>query len=101
MLQRGLATCSTLRALATTPHTFRHALDEELTHAARRRAVAQLKALFSGGGRFYDRKNAKTPLTPGEQKAVGRSLAACGAAEPVEFDAYTELFDFSLRLSYE
>ena len=101
MSQRGLATCSTLRALATTPHTFRHALDEELTHAARRRAVAQLKALFSGGHMFYDRLNGVMPLTPGEQKAVGRILAACGAAEPVEFDAYTELFDFSLRLTSE
>ncbi|MBR6339702.1 MAG: hypothetical protein IKR63_06225 [Alloprevotella sp.] len=38
---------------------------------------------------------------PERLKAVGRILAACGAAEPVEFDAYTELFDFSLRLSYE
>ena len=99
MSQRGFATCSTLRALATTPHTFRRALDEELTHAARRRAVAQLKALFSGGHMFYDRLNGVMPLTPGEQKAVGRILAACGAAEPVEFDAYTELFDFSLRLT--
>ena len=40
-------------------------------------------------------------LPPGEQKAVGRILAACGAAEPVEFDAYTELFDFDLRLTSE
>ena len=50
---------------------------------------------------FYDRLNGVMPITPGEQEAVGRILAACGAAEPVEFDAYTELFDFSLRLSYE
>ena len=48
---------------------------------------------------FYDRLNGLMPLTPGEQKAVGRILAACGAAAPVEFDAYTELFDFSLRLT--
>ena len=80
---------------------FRHALDEELTLAARRRAVAQLKALFSGGSRFYDRKNGNIPMTPQEQEAVGRILASCGAAEPVEFDAYTELFDFGLRLKVE
>ena len=80
---------------------FRRALDEELTYAARRRAVAQLKALFSGGHMFYDRLNGVMPLTPQEQKAVGRILAACGAAEPVEFDAYTELFDFDLRLTSE
>ena len=48
---------------------------------------------------FYDRLNGVMLLTPQEQKAVGRILAACGAAEPVEFDAYTELFDFSLRLT--
>ncbi len=71
------------------------------TTAASSCAVAQLKALFSDGGRFYDRKNAKTPLTPLEQEAVGRILASCGAAEPVEFDAYTELFDFALRLTSE
>ena len=99
MSQRGLVTCSTLHALVTTPHTFRRALDKELTHAARRRAVAQLKALFSDGHMFYDRLNGVMPLTPGEQEAVGRILAACGTAEPVEFDAYTELFDFSLRLT--
>ena len=48
---------------------------------------------------FYDCLNGVMPLTPGEQKAVGRILASCGAAEPVEFDTYTELFDFSLRLT--
>ena len=80
---------------------FRRVLDEELTHVGRQRAVSELKALFSGGGRFYDRKNGKTPLTPKEQEAVGRILASCGAAEPVEFDAYTELFDFDLRLTSE
>ena len=80
---------------------FRRALDEELTLAARRRAVAQLKALFSDGSRFYDRKNGNIPMTPQEQEAVGRILAACGAAEPIEFDAYTELFDFGLRLKAE
>ena len=98
MLQRGLVTCSTLRALAATPHTFRRALDEELTHAARRRAA---EGALQWRPLFYDRLNGVMLLTPQEQEAVGRILAACGAAEPVEFDAYTELFDFSLRLSYE
>jgi len=40
-------------------------------------------------------------MTPQEQEAVGRILASCGAAEPVEFDVYTELFDFALRLKAE
>ena len=71
----------------------------EADEAGGRKHAWQQQALFSGGHMFYDRLNGVMPLTPQEQKAVGRILAACGAAEPVEFDAYTELFDFSLRLT--
>lgn len=79
---------------------FRRVLDEELNFQGRRRAMERLQHLFSNGHMYYDRKNGKMPLTPSEQAAVGRILAECGAAEPVEFDAYEVLFDFDLRLSY-
>ena len=80
---------------------FRHVLDDELSHNNRRIAVRKLQRLFSSGARYYDRKNGKVPLTPSEQAAVSRILIPLGAADPVEFDAYIEMYDFGLRMDYK